>query len=343
MVVNARQLGYDTIVVPATRLSDIGNYLKTLLALRKWAVTQSLDIAFSWMTKAHLYASPAFFGLGTRNVWYQHGVPNGHFLDRISTILPAEAVFCCSETSKAYQDKIAPKRQSYVLYPGVSVDRRGISKEMARTSLNLPQAAKVVCMVARLERWKGVHIFVQAAEQIAARFPEIVLTVIGGNHPADQEYAEELSREAQRCRNLRLLGQKEMRETALWQAAADIVVHPVTGIEPFGMAVVEAMASGKAVISTNVGGPSEIIQDGTNGVLIDRGDPQQLVKAVIRMFDEPEKRRAIEEEAYRRALAFSIPAFVRSFETLLDRVLHGARRDMLNPLAETTTLPCQRL
>ena len=120
MVEEARQLGYDTVVIPTTHLSSVGNYLKSVLALRRWIRTRKVDVVFSWMPKAHLYAGPASFGLRTKKIWYQHGVPEGDPLDRIATRLPADAVLCCSKTSRAYQGRLTPKRRTMVSYPGIA-------------------------------------------------------------------------------------------------------------------------------------------------------------------------------------------------------------------------------
>ncbi len=330
MVEEARRLGYDTLVIPATHLSSAGNYWKSALALRRWVRTRGIDLVFSWMPKAHLYAGPATFGLKTKKIWYQHGVPERDPLDRIATFLSADAVFCCSKTSLAHQERLSPKRRAMVSYPGISgTEGKGASKAEAREQLGLPQSAPIICMVARLERWKGAHIFVAAADRIFASFPDAILAVIGGAHPADPGYAAELKESIgslSRPEQFLLVGQKSMEEVPMWQSAADLIVHPVTGVEAFGMAVPEAMAMGKVVIASNEGGPGEVIEDGISGVLVKKGDAENLAQVAIDLLLNPKRCELLEAGALRRAQEFSVSRFAHRLDELFATVL-GSETD----------------
>jgi hypothetical protein len=113
LVAEVRELGYDTIVFPTTRLSHLRNYLKTVRGLRSWMRAKRLRLVVSWMPKAHYYVSLAALLLPVRAVWFQHGVPYGHPIDRLTTLLPASAVLCCSQASKHGQDQMFPGRQSH--------------------------------------------------------------------------------------------------------------------------------------------------------------------------------------------------------------------------------------
>jgi glycosyltransferase involved in cell wall biosynthesis len=325
LVDEAKQLGYCTIVIPATHLNDPRNYVATLRALRRWIKSEKVDLVFSWMPKAHLYAGPASFGLRIKTIWYQHGVPERDPLDRIATRLSADAVLCCSKTSEAYQNRMSPRRRSFVSYPGIvgpGADR--VSKLEARRLLGLPEAVPLVSMVARLERWKGIHIFVAAAERIFEAFPDAILAVIGGAHPLDRPFSEELAQAVSRLSRpgqFILAGQKTMAEVSMWQSASDLLVHPVTGVEAFGMAVPEAMAHGKVVIASNEGGPAEIIENSISGVLVDKNDPERLAQAVVDILAHPDQRERLEAGAARRAQDFSAPAFVHRLDDLLAEIL----------------------
>ena len=77
----------------------------------------------------------------------------------------------------------------------------------------------------------------------------------------------------------------------------DICVHSALGVEPFGRVIVEAMAMELTVISTNVGGPKEIISDGEDGYLIVQGDPKILADKIIYLIENPEVRRKIGKNA----------------------------------------------
>jgi glycosyltransferase involved in cell wall biosynthesis len=326
LVEEVRALGYDTTVFPATRVSDKKNYLKMVWALRSWLNEKQPYAAVSWMSKGHIYLGIAALFLDVKVLWYQHSVPSGTaYIDRFITTIPTKGVLCCSGTSQNCQDQLFPARQTFVCYPGVLMPLKGgPSQAEAREKLGLPKDAPVIGMVARLERWKGGYVFVLAARQILDSYPDARLFIVGGPHSLDPKYAEEVADmvKALDCGDRFILaGQRPMTEALLWQTAADVIVHPVTGVEPFGMAVVEAMAQGKVVVATNIGGPSEIIHDGIDGILIDRKNPKLLASTLVDLLDHPEKIRAIEQQAYDRGRSFSIPAFASRFEDIVAEVL----------------------
>jgi glycosyltransferase involved in cell wall biosynthesis len=325
----ARSLGYHVRVIPTTRLTSLANYVQAIWRLRRWARRMQLDAVLSWMTKAQIYVSPAIFGLPIRVAWYQHGLPTTAIIDRVASRLPADGILCCSRSSQSFQDLLSPKRRTFVCYPGISLPPADApSSAEARMLLQLPASAPLIGMVARLENWKGVHVLIDAAEWVFERYPEAVFYVVGGTHPLDPGYRLFLDRkilELSRPSQFRLVGQKSMEETSLWQIAADVIAHPITGIEAFGMAVPEAMARGKVVVASNAGGPAEIIQNNLNGVLVPKGNAEELARGILALLDDPQTRRRLEAEAVVRAETFSIPNFARQLDATLSELLARGR------------------
>jgi glycosyltransferase involved in cell wall biosynthesis len=325
LVEEVRELGYDTTVFPTTHLSHLGNYFRTLRSLRRWIKAKRLHMVVSWMPKAHMYVSPVALLMPVRAVWFQHGVPHKDRMDRLITLLPADGVLCCSKTSKRGQDQMFPVRPSHVCYPGVALSAgEALSKDEARENLGLPKQTPVIGMVARLEHWKGAHIFVDAAAQILKRYANATLFIVGGKHPLDVAYSEKVNAMVQEMNfgdRFILAGQRPMTEVPLWQAAADVIVHPVVGVEPFGMSVVEAMGQGKAVVASELGGPAEVIENGVSGILIPGGDPGLLASTVIQLLEDPARRVAIEKQASLRAQRFSVDAFAERFNDVMSKLL----------------------
>jgi glycosyltransferase involved in cell wall biosynthesis len=324
LVNEAQRLGYETVVIRANRLRDLPDYARTVFALRSWIRAHDMDIVLSWMPKSHLYAGVAALGLRVRPLWFQHGVTHGQTLDRLTTLIPSDGVLCCSKMAAEYQGRLFPRRRTFVLYPGVAIPESRLSSMAARKQLGLPERSPLVGMVARLERWKGAHIFIATAECVWKSYPDAMLYIVGGPHKADPDYALELQNmigRLSRPTQFLLVGQKPRSETMQWQAAADLLVHAAP-VEPFGMVIAEAMALGKAVIASNSGGPAEMIEQGVNGILTD-GTSQEMADAVLDLLDHPERRHQLEEKAYVRAMDFSVPAFVGRLEGILTQVRKG--------------------
>jgi glycosyltransferase involved in cell wall biosynthesis len=80
-------------------------------------------------------------------------------------------------------------------------------------------------------------------------------------------------------------------------SSLDVVVHASTSPEPFGRVIIEAMALGKPVIATALGGPLEIIEHGHNGLLIEPGDPVALAEAIITLVSDEKERVRIGKNA----------------------------------------------
>jgi glycosyltransferase involved in cell wall biosynthesis len=327
MVEQARSLGYRTFVKPITRVSDAGNFLSTALWFRKWLRKEKPDAVLSWMPKAHLYVAPSSLFSGVKLLWFQHGITNGSLMDRITTMLPTDNILCCSGVAKAAQIRVPPRRLTSVCHPGVSFPADPIPMKEARAKLGLDLASKIVGMVARLERWKGPHVFIEAARLVHAAFPETCFFIVGGAHPRDPAYAEEIHQQAARSglgNRLILAGQRPSDEIPLWQASADLIIHPNTGTEPFGMVVAEAMGAGKVVIASRSGGPEEIIEDGLSGFLVPKGDAEALAATTMRLLTNAEERCSVEKRAFVRGRSFSIMQFAQHMEELIANTLQAA-------------------
>ncbi|MFT4113468.1 glycosyltransferase family 4 protein [Silvibacterium sp.] len=324
MVEVARSLGVKTEVIPATRLTDAANYVRVLFKLRGWVRKERLAGLLSWMPKGHLYAAPACFGIGVPLLWFQHGIPGDDRLNRLISRLPAKAVLCCSEASRAAQRRISPVDRTVVCYPGVPFILDPPTRKESRAVLGIRPEVRLVGMVARWERWKGVLVFLEAAQGCARAFPDAVFFVAGGEHPRDLAFAAKVRAFAEQANlgdRLLLLGQIPPERVRLWLGAADLMVHPPTGPEPFGMVVVEAMGSGRVVVASKNAGPAEIIQDGINGVLAPVGDSPAFASAIIRLLNSPAQLSEMSNAAYERGRSFSVDRFSERLDEVIGNTL----------------------
>jgi glycosyltransferase involved in cell wall biosynthesis len=173
-----------------------------------------------------------------------------------------------------------------VLYPGVDIERfnPNIDGLKLRFEAGIPTDALVVALVARFQDVKGHDIFQAMVRQVALQIPEAYFIVAGENtqSSADNAYRARILETAQtdpllRAR-LKYLGFRPDVERVL--AAADVVVCS-SYFESYGMVNVEAMASGKPVVSTNKGGPMETVAHGDTGFLVPPGNPAGLALHVI--------------------------------------------------------------
>ena len=331
MVRGARDLGIETAVIPAGRLRQPLKFARCVVRVARAIRDHQVDLVLSWMGKAHLYGGPAALLAGVPACWFQHGMPSPRcMMDRLATLIPARAVLTCSKAVADVQDRIRPSRPTRVVYPGVDLERfdprRLPSPAEARRRLGLPGSGPVIGMVARLQRWKGVHVLIEAMPAVLASHPDATCVIVGGDHALEPEYPRLLRERIDAlglAARVRLVGLQ--RNVPEWMQTMDVVVH-ASDNEPFGLVIVEAMALGKPVVATNAGGPAEIIAHNENGLLVPFGDPPALAAAICRI-REDSALAGLGDAAKRRAAAFSNEVYARRLVSVLsDEIATEHRR-----------------
>jgi len=181
----------------------------------------------------------------------------------------------------------------------------------------------LIGMAGRVTRWKGQSIFVQAAKLIAARHPQAKFAAVGGVFDTEKFYMDRFRKEVHDAGLENKLTINDFRaDMPDVFSAFDIFVLPSILPEPFGLVVIEAMASGKPVVATAPGGPSETVVDGETGFLVPPSDPTAIARALEELLADPQKRISMGEAGKRRAReVFSLPRYVTEFEALYDAVL----------------------
>ncbi len=170
-------------------------------------------------------------------------------------------------------------------------------------TLTSPLDAIRVGLVATFARWKGHDVFLEAASQIIAERPNLKVHfyIIGGAIYQTQgsQFSEaelrELASELKITDKVSFMGfQQNIAEVYRW---LDIVVHASTEPEPFGLAIVEAMACGKPVIVSQAGGAAELFTHNSDAVGVPPGDRISLVSAIQHLIDNPDLRQSLSENA----------------------------------------------
>jgi glycosyltransferase involved in cell wall biosynthesis len=106
----------------------------------------------------------------------------------------------------------------------------------------------------------------------------------------DHDYADRLKRLAQKLKiadRVHIVGFQDPVQPFL--ASLDLYVHPAL-MEGFGIAVVEAMAMGKAVVATTTGGLPEVVAQGETGLLVPPGDVESLAATVVSLLEDRVRR-----------------------------------------------------
>lgn len=127
-----------------------------------------------------------------------------------------------------------------------------------RAALGIPDGAPLVAAASRLDTWKGIEVLLDAVPALRAGRPEVEVAVAGPVVGGKEAWAADLERRA-RAAGVRWLGRRD--EMADLLADLDVFVAPSTSPEPWGLGIIEALASGCSVVATAAGGPVELLAD----------------------------------------------------------------------------------
>ena len=143
-----------------------------------------------------------------------------------------------------------------------------------------------VLFVGRLERRKGIEVLIKAIPLVLKSNCTVLFKIIGAD--ADG-ISDSYSSDSEIRQNIQFLGKVKNDELINAYQNCDIFVAP-SYYESFGLIYAEAMAWGKPVIGTKVGGIPDVVEDNKNGILVPPGNEIELASAIIRLADSHELR-----------------------------------------------------
>jgi glycosyltransferase involved in cell wall biosynthesis len=217
--------------------------------------------------------------------------PEGwHFREKTAQ---ARFVFCISHFARSqamlFSDPAHwPKLK--IIHCGVTPERYGAQAETSTEGLHL-------VFVGRLVPIKGLRVLMEAFAAAREKVPGLRLTLVGDG--ADRAHLETLA--APYGEDVRFTGYLDQDGVAATLSQADALVLP-SFAEGVPVVLMEAMASGKPVIATQVGGVSELVEDGVSGFVVPPGDPESLTHAISALAD-PEARARMGQAGRTRVLA----------------------------------------
>ncbi len=190
-----------------------------------------------------------------------------------------------------------------------------------RKKWNIPYEAFVIGVTSKLSRTKRVNLIIDVFSMLKDSYPNLYL-VIAGSGEASQDLMDQVARLNLKDR-VRFTGFTE--ETMTYDASYDLAVS-ASVLEGFPNTVVEYMASGTAVVSTDVNGVPELIEHEVNGLLIPPDDSGALYEAVKRMIDDDTLRRRLRDRALDTILArFTEKKMIDDMESLLSKLVERNR------------------
>lgn len=184
-----------------------------------------------------------------------------------------------------------------------------------RTLHSIPDDAVVIGTVGELIPLKGQRDLVLAANELASKFPNARFVIVGKDNTVEQRFRRELKR------LVKVFGLEDrflwldwVEDTRSLFAALDILVS-ASHSESFGMAILEAMACGTAVVATDTEGAKELL--GARSIRVPIENPVKLAERIASLIGDESQRRALAEDAIRIASEqFSLDRMIDATERL---------------------------
>ncbi|MCD6319817.1 MAG: glycosyltransferase family 4 protein, partial [Candidatus Desulfofervidaceae bacterium] len=225
----------------------------------------------------------------------------------IYNILP-DAVITTGEAIREKMIKYNRFNPDKIISIPTGVDLERFDPKKVQPVLN--KGSFLIGMVSVLRSWKGHKYFISAVPEILKQIPKAKFYIVGDG-PQKENIWRQIEQMGLENKVFMLGYRKDVPEIL---ASLNIIVHPSTGHEGVPQTILQALAMQKPIVTTNVGGIPEVIQDHYTGILIPPCDSQAIAQAVINLFKNPVLSKKLGENGRRLVEKYY------SFEAMLDKV-----------------------
>lgn len=204
-----------------------------------------------------------------------------------------------------------------VIYNGV--DSKRFSPESECRYLydewDIPETARVIGMMGRVNNWKGQGDFLKAANLVMKKYADVYTVFVGAAFEGEEWREKELADAiAQSPYKERIVNKGYRTDSEGIYKLYDVFVLPSTNPDPLPTVVLEAMATGKPVVGYRHGGVCEMVKDGYNGYLSDVRNPVDLAAKIVTLLEDDQLRKAMGEHSRVRLLEkFSLESYIGNY------------------------------
>jgi glycosyltransferase involved in cell wall biosynthesis len=217
-----------------------------------------------------------------------------------------------------------PRERVRLIWNGAPLEEFApVSRERAlrvRRELGVPDGARLVGTIGRLNAQKGHRHLLDAAGLLLARLPDTRFVIAG-----DGDLLDDLRRQAA---ELGIAAQVAFtgHRTDVPDLLGALDVFCLSSLyEGTPLALFEAMAAGRAIVSTSVDGCREVLEETASGLLVPAADPAALADALLRVLGSDDERAALAARALQASRRYDVRACVDQMQQLYDELLAGAQ------------------
>jgi len=244
------------------------------------------------------------------------------FLERLTATITDRIITLTGQEKKDHlRCHIAGEAKFAVIHSGVELSRFSdaqINPDDAKKMLGIPKGTFVVGTVGRLTTIKGHKYLIEAARKILLIRPDMTFIFLG-----DGELMNDLKAQAASLGiydKVKFLGWRE--DVAEVMSTFDLFVLPSLN-EGMGKVLVEAMAMGKPIIASHVGGISDLVKNEENGLLVPPEDAEAIARSISILHSKPLKRKEMGEKGRAIAVEYGADSMVQKIDRLYKELVGG--------------------
>jgi len=253
-----------------------------------------------------------------------HGRPSYNFAGPISTTAlrrrarKLHGKIAVSKTAMQFAQKYIPG--PYDIIPN-GIDLERFSPDVSPID-EFCDGKMNILFVGRLEGRKGFNYLIKAYKRVKQEFPNSRLIAVGPGIRLRRRYERQIKRSG--LKDVILVGHVSDNELPRYYKTADIFCSPATGRESFGIVLLEAMATGKPIVATNIDGYASLMTHGVEGLLVPPKDDERLAQALLSLMNDESLRQEMGARGRLTAAEYS-------WEHVAQRVLNFYKRILSEP------------
>lgn len=324
------ELDVRVIIMPLNQLkfASLSGYIKTVWKLTQTIRKYGIELVVCTLAPCNQYGLPAArlnripIVCHTRNL-----IPDFRSFWRTFLHFPDVLIANSKATAESYSSFIRKHQRVEVVYNGVDIQEYSPSTNgsLVRKRYRIGYEKFLIGMIGRISRPKRQDVFIKAMSEVIKVCPDVYALIVGDTKiDRSEDYLKELQvmvKDLGLADNVIFTG--FMKDVNELYASLDLLVLS-SQTEGFCRVLIEAMAMGKAVVATMVGGVVEIVENGITGLLIPPNDVSSLTKAIIAMYEGKEQAIRMGKAGRRRVEnMFSIEKNVEETQNVYMKVLHG--------------------
>lgn len=298
--------------------------LRVLALLVRYFMRERPDVVHSFLFRANILARIAGYLTGVPVIISSVRVMGGeqkwhHFIDRMTAFMADHVVAVSGEVKEhSIRNAHLPERKVSTIYNGIVVGNDSACDVSALMNhIGLKADERILMTAGRLHRQKGYDVLLQALSVVRKSFSGVKLLILGEGE--EEKSLKKLAHSLELNERVLFLGLRSDVDRLL-QCSELFVLS--SRWEGFPNVLLEAMAAGKPVVATAVGGVQELVVDQVTGMLVPPQDEAALAGAITLLLSDKKRALAMGTAGRERALhRFSMDAMLSKTEALYHKLL----------------------